>query len=90
MDAQVYLGLCYGDGFGVAADAREAVKWYTRAAEAGHVSAQYNLGACYADGDGVARDLAAARKWFARASAAGDADATAMLAQLDADEAAPY
>ena len=30
------------------------VKWYTRAAESGHVDAQNNLGTCYMTGDGFA------------------------------------
>ena len=54
--AQYNLGICYTNGTGVAADARAAVKWYTRAAEAGDAGAQRNLGVCYADGTGVARD----------------------------------
>jgi TPR repeat protein len=34
-------------GTGVTADAREAVRWYLRAAEVGHANAQINLGVCY-------------------------------------------
>jgi len=82
--AQCSLGTCYAHGTGVAADAREAVKWFTRAAEAGHASAQINLGSCYANGSGVARDLAAARTWFSRAASAGLPRAAAALARLDA------
>ena len=40
------VGLFYAEGTGVAADARETVKWYTRAAEAGHTDAEFNLGVC--------------------------------------------
>jgi TPR repeat protein len=65
-----------------------AVKWFTRAAEAGHANAQNNLGVCYAYGTGVARDFAAARTWLLRAAAAGDAQAPSALAKLDALEAA--
>ena len=61
---------------------------YTRAAEAGDAAAQHNLGCFYASGTGVARDLAAARTWLTRAAAADFAQASAALAQLDADEAA--
>ena len=82
--AQLNAGICYEDGCGVAADAREAVKWYARAAEAGYAKAQFNLGCCYANGTSVVRDLAAARQWFTRAAAAGDAQAAGALAKMDA------
>ena len=82
--AQFNLGVCYERGTGVATDAREAVKWYTRAAEAGHTIAQNNVGWCYANGEGVVRDFAAARTWWRRAAAAGDADAANGLAEINA------
>ncbi len=61
-DAQNSLGLCYMNGRGITADAREAVKWWTRAdaprADAeGHAGAQYNLGLCYATARGTRAQL---------------------------------
>jgi len=42
-DGMYRVGLFFEKGTGVAADAREAVEWYSRAAEAGHAGAQNNL-----------------------------------------------
>ena len=50
------LTVCYYNGTGVAADARAAVRWWMRAAEAGHAVAQFNLAHCYEHGTGVAKD----------------------------------
>ena len=33
VNAQLYLGLCYEAGLGVAADVNEAIKWYKRSAD---------------------------------------------------------
>ena len=56
-------------------DAREAVRWYTRAAQAGHASAQSNLGYCYEHGTGVTADAREAVCWYTRAAEAGYASA---------------
>ena len=65
------LGVYYWDGLGllcVTADARAAIKWFTRAAEAMQVDAAYNIGGIYAKGGatgtGVAVNLPEAIKWF--------------------------
>jgi TPR repeat protein len=50
-DAQFLLGLRYYQGNGVAKDFVEAVKWYRKAAEQGHLFAQMSLGYCYKDGE---------------------------------------
>ena len=42
--SQFYLGVAYANGYGVAEDAEEAVKWYRLAAEQGQADAQFNLG----------------------------------------------
>ncbi|MEI6071793.1 MAG: tetratricopeptide repeat protein [Verrucomicrobiae bacterium] len=51
--AQLLLGVCYGEGKGVAKDAAEAVKWVRKAAEQGLAIAQDALERCYATGKGV-------------------------------------
>ena len=51
-------------GKGVGNNWTEAVKWYRRAAEAGHHVAQYNLAVSYAEGRGVTRDFRLAYMWF--------------------------
>jgi TPR repeat protein len=67
-EAQNTLGLCYGNGIGVATNAVEAVEWYRKAAEQTNALAQYNLGCCYANGKGVAKDDVTAVKWYRKAA----------------------
>ena len=55
-EAQVNLGVMFGEGLGVPQDYKEAVKWYRLAADQGDAIAQYNLGLLYGDGQGVAQD----------------------------------
>ena len=47
----------YDNGKGVLQDYKEAVKWYTKAAEQGHANAQSNLGVKYDNGEGVLQDF---------------------------------
>ena len=61
----------YKKGEGVAQDYKEAVKWYTEAAEQGVAFAQSNLGAMYDEGKGVAQDYKSAHMWFNIAAANG-------------------
>ena len=63
---QYNLGQYYEKGLGVIRDNKEAVKWYTKSAEQGHVKAAFNLSRCYEDGQGVPRDKKQAMKWFAK------------------------
>ena len=58
-------------GEGVPQDYKEAVKWYTKAAEQGDVDAQYNLGLMYYNGEGVPKDLVQAYAWYDVAKANG-------------------
>jgi len=53
----------------------EAVIWYRRAAEQGHVAAQVNLGFMYADGEGVPQDDVEAVRWYRLAADQGFAAA---------------
>ena len=45
--------MMYATGEGLAKDEREAVKWFRKAAEQGHVSAQFNLANMYDSGKGI-------------------------------------
>lgn len=69
------IGQCYDVGHFLKQDIAEAVKWYRKAAEHGHLQAQYNLGICYANGDGVEKDMTEAVKWFREAAERGLAKA---------------
>jgi TPR repeat protein len=42
--------LSYDNGTGVLQDDKEAVKWYTKAAEQGDADAQFNLAVMYVNG----------------------------------------
>lgn len=50
----------------------EAIKWYLKSAEQGHLGAQFELARIYAYGRGVPRNEAEAAKWFLKADR-GDA-----------------
>jgi TPR repeat protein len=58
----------------------EAVKWYRKAVEQGHIKAQYSLGQCYGKGQGVPQDYFEAAKWYRKAAERGDACAQQDLA----------
>ena len=73
--AQNSLGICYGNGQGVAKDEVEAAKWFRKAAEQNCASAQCSLGWCYHNGQGVAKDEAEAVKWYRKAAEQNYADA---------------
>jgi TPR repeat protein len=47
----------------------EAMQWYQRGAEGGHMGAQHTLGLCYAKGDGVHQSWPSATRWFEAAAA---------------------
>ena len=53
-------------------DDKEAVRWYTLAAEQEHAKAQYNLGVMYALGEGVIKDYVYAHMWGNIASMNGN------------------
>ncbi len=71
-DAQFWLGTMYYDGKGVPQDYKEAVKWFTMAAEQGHAYAQLYLGRIHYNGDGVPQDYTEAYKWVLLAQMNGE------------------
>jgi len=73
------MGWLFYDGVGVTKDEKEAVKWYTKAAEQGEAVGQRLLGWCYANGAGIAKDEKEAVKWYAKSSEQGDADGQRLL-----------
>ena len=62
----VYFGKYGGDTQKV--DKGEAIRWYTKAAQAGNPEAQHILGMAYLNGTDVAADLAAAASWIEKAA----------------------
>ncbi len=80
--AELGLGVLYDLGDGVGQDARAALGWYRKAAEAGLADAELNVAVMYDSGRGTPRDAAAAALWYARAAAHHDHRAEYDLAQL--------
>ena len=57
MNAQYNVGLAHCDGKGVQQDDAQAVHWWRKAAEQGHVNAQYGLGVAHSLGKGCVLNL---------------------------------
>jgi len=74
---QFGMGLLYSNGFGVALDDAQALRWYQLAAEQNHADAQCNIAVMYANGWGVPQNDAEAFKWYSLA-----ADQGVTLAQI--------
>jgi hypothetical protein len=81
-EAQYSLANSYAMGQGVAQDNVEAVKWYRKAAEQGHVEAQLILGRMYFNGDGVPENAVETLKWVRKAAEQGYAKAQIVLANM--------
>ena len=79
----------YAKGLGVAQNWAEAVRWYRKAAEAGHAGAAVNLGQCYQNGGGVPRDRNEAIKWYRFAMEHGDPHAPGLLVAIQNPSPAP-
>ena len=66
------MGAKYASGDGVAQNYNEAVRWFNKAAEQGHVLSAATLGAFYWAGRGVRQDYVGAYMWSAVAKEGGD------------------
>jgi putative methionine-R-sulfoxide reductase with GAF domain len=72
--AENALGLLYAEGDekqAIKPDEKEAVRWFSKAAEDGSVTAQYKLGLLYWGGHGVPKDVNKAYFWAVLARAGG-------------------
>ena len=65
---QYEVGCCYDFGYGIEKSYKEAVKWYTLAAEKGESRAQLNLGNAYYFGNGIEQDYKQAVEWYERSA----------------------
>lgn len=66
-DAQFSLAMVYHSGVAGPLDEKEAVKWYQKAANNGHVQAQEYLAVAYREGwFGLEKDLTQAEFWDAK------------------------
>jgi TPR repeat protein len=73
------------NGLGTAQDYKQAVYWYTKAAEDGDAKAQYYLGYMYANGHGVPQDHKETVYWYTKAATQDYAKAQYKLGHLYAD-----
>lgn len=76
------LGLCYENGEGVRQDFTKALRWYTKAAEQGHMRAQCSAGVlCENGGDGAFDPRPEeAFQWYVKSAEQGNPRAQALLA----------
>jgi TPR repeat protein len=73
-----------GDSCSAAHDYKQAIEWYTKAANQGNITAELDLASLYRDGRGklFARDVDQAAVWYRKGADQGDPRAQAALAML--------
>jgi TonB family protein len=86
--AQNNLGVLYSRGAGVPLDKKQAVYWYTKAAEQGHGWAQSNLAHAYQYGTAGEVDIDKALYWLTKPAAGGLPVAQVALGLLTMQRAA--
>lgn len=78
------LGIFAANGKGkMPKDLEQAVRFFTQAAEGGHVRSQYNTGYAFMYGKGVSKNEEQARLWLSKAAANGDNGSNKLLAELN-------
>ena len=65
----------YDTGEGIPQDYKQALKWYTKAAEQDYGKAQFNLGFMHVKGEGTPRNYIMARMFWNMASISGTENA---------------
>jgi len=78
-DAQFSLAQMLEDGRDIQGDFEEAVRWYKRAANQGHVGALWHLSVCYQSGLGVEPNEVKALELLQEAANGGNSDAQLQL-----------
>ncbi len=81
-EGQFGLGQMYGNGFGVAMDDAQAIKWYGLASGQGHAEAQCKLAVMHQNGWGVPQSDAEAMKLFSLAAEQGVSEAMLALGRF--------
>ncbi|UZO01302.1 uncharacterized protein OCT59_012403 [Rhizophagus irregularis] len=80
LTAQVYLGKCYNDGYGIKCNKNLAFDWYRKSAENDSIIGQFYLGNCYEFGIGTAKDFIKSVHWYKKAAKRGNTSAKLNLA----------
>ena len=84
VEAMVEYALCLELGCGVALSEEEALDWYTKAAEQGHVTANYSVGEMFEDARaGLPQSDTEAVLWYFKAAVNGDDDSIQALMRLN-------
>ncbi len=83
--AEIYMGLMYANGLGVAEDDAKAFGLFQKAADQGEVPAQANLGLFYENGWGIPKDYGKALAAYRKAADAGNAMAQYSLGSMYLD-----
>ncbi len=74
-DWQVIMGFYYSQGKVVRGGAKDAFKWFMKAAEQGDAWGQFLVAECYANGTGVRKSYKKALEWYTKVAEKGDKDA---------------
>ena len=67
-------------------DLEKAFKWFSAAAEQGHVESMFRLAQCYEKGEGTKKDLTEAKKWYNEAARKGHRGAPQAMVMLQLAE----
>lgn len=84
-EIELDLGCMYAYGRGVDLDHEQAVFWYRKAAEQGHIDAHWLLGQMYYRGCGIKQDDEQALFWFRKASEQGSSCGMGCLDRMYAE-----
>ena len=83
LEAQHHVGACFAtSNWDGPKDEVEAVKWYRKAAGAGHAPSQYDLGYMPLLGEGTMKDIEKGLWWMAEAVKNGEAYAAKVLTDI--------
>ena len=85
IEAEFLLGAAYQEGLAVEENPEAAVKWLTKSAAGGHMTAMNNLGVMLVQGYGIEPDIKRARQLFSQAAGLGSLRAAENLAAFSND-----
>ena len=77
--SQVRVAESYESGVDVKKDLKEALKWYTKAANQSHAPSQYKVGYFHENALGTAKNISSAMTWYNKAKANGSDKASQRL-----------
>ncbi len=82
------MGMYCRAGDGYYSHPKEAVQYFSKAAEKEHVHAQYQLALAYLTGEGIKKDEAECVKWLEKAAAKSHKEATELLEEIQGKQRA--